>query len=114
MSKFLQALEQAEQERALRRQADPAPLQQAPPERDLAPPVEFPVEPSGEVEEHLVSLLAPVSFEADQYRGLRHLVELLHKSAGLAVIGVSSPAAGSRWRSACRRTPRTATSSGTS
>ena len=95
MSKFFQALEQAEQERTLRRQADPAPLQQALPEREIAPSVEVPVgEPSAEVAEHLVSLLAPVSFEADQYRGLRHLVEQLHKSVGLTVIGVSSPAAG--------------------
>jgi capsular exopolysaccharide synthesis family protein len=38
-----------------------------------------------------VSLLAPTSFEAEQYRALRHLVEQLHKSSGLSVIAVSSP-----------------------
>jgi len=43
------------------------------------------------VEEHLVSLLTPSSFEAEQYRGLRHVVEQLHKTAGLSVIAVSSP-----------------------
>jgi capsular exopolysaccharide synthesis family protein len=48
---------------------------------------------SNDVEEHLVSLLAPGSFEAEQYRSLRHLIEQLHKSADLSVIAVSSPAA---------------------
>jgi len=43
------------------------------------------------LEEHLVSLLAPTSFEAEQYRALRHLIEQLHKSTGLAVVAVSSP-----------------------
>jgi capsular exopolysaccharide synthesis family protein len=46
------------------------------------------------VEEHLVSLLAPASFEAEQYRALRHLVEQLHKSANLSVVAVSSPGGG--------------------
>jgi capsular exopolysaccharide synthesis family protein len=38
-----------------------------------------------------VSLLIPTSFEAEQYRGLRHVVEQLHKTADLSVIAVSSP-----------------------
>jgi capsular exopolysaccharide synthesis family protein len=42
------------------------------------------------MEEHLVSLLAPTSFEAEQYRALRHLVEQLRKTAGLSVVAVSS------------------------
>jgi len=46
------------------------------------------------VEEHLISLLAPASFEAEQYRALRHLVEQLHKSAALSVLAVSSPGGG--------------------
>jgi protein-tyrosine kinase len=48
-------------------------------------------EHAGELEEHLVSLLAPASFEAEQYRALRHMIEQLHKSTELSVIGVSSP-----------------------
>jgi len=46
---------------------------------------------SNGLEEHLVSLLLPTSFEAEQYRALRHLVEQLHKSTGLSVVAVSSP-----------------------
>ena len=78
MSKFFQALEQAEQERALRRPAEPSSPQRT--ATTPAPPSELPlVGPSDRVEEHgveehLVSLLTPVSFEAEQYRGLRHLV----------------------------------------
>lgn len=43
---------------------------------------------------HLVCLLSPTSFEAEQYRTLRHLVELMHKDTGLQVLAVTSPAAG--------------------
>ncbi len=52
---------------------------------------ELPSDGSSALEEHLVSLLAPTSFEADQYRALRHLIEQLHKSAELSVVAVSSP-----------------------
>jgi len=45
----------------------------------------------GRVEEHLVSLLAPRSYEADQYRALRYLVEERRRSAGLAMVAVTSP-----------------------
>src|SRR5205823_3150676 len=45
-----------------------------------------------EIAEQLVSLLAPDSFAADQYRSLRHSVEALRKEAGLHVIAVTSPA----------------------
>ena len=101
MSKFFKALEQAEQERALRRH--PAPLAPASehspavpetvPYRAPQPSVEPPKEASNGLEEHLVSLLAPTSLEAEQYRELRHLVEQLHKSTGLSVVAVSSPCA---------------------
>ena len=41
-----------------------------------------------------MSLLAPATFEAEQYRGLRHLIEA-HKAAdGATVVAVSSPAVG--------------------
>lgn len=43
------------------------------------------------VDEHLVSLLNPTTFEAEQYRALRHLIEQMHKSADLSVVAVSSP-----------------------
>lgn len=62
------------------------------PEPDPAP------EPSGAspegVEEHLISLLSPTSFEAEQYRALRYMVEQLHKTSGLSLVAVSSPAVG--------------------
>jgi capsular exopolysaccharide synthesis family protein len=45
-------------------------------------------------EEHLVSLLAPRSFEAEQYRVLGHVVEDMHRDAGLRMIAVTSPAVG--------------------
>src|SRR5262249_1970534 len=47
-----------------------------------------------EGEDHVVSLLEPASFEAEQYRTLRHTVEQLHRSAALSVFAVSSPAGG--------------------
>jgi capsular exopolysaccharide synthesis family protein len=50
--------------------------------------------PSGEVDEHLVSLITPDTFEADQYRVLRHTVEQRRRTAGLALIGVSSAGPG--------------------
>jgi capsular exopolysaccharide synthesis family protein len=44
--------------------------------------------------EQLVSLMAPSSVQADQYRGLRHTVERMHRDAGLQVLAVTSPGAG--------------------
>jgi capsular exopolysaccharide synthesis family protein len=44
--------------------------------------------------EQLVSLVAPASVEADQYRGLRHTVEQMHREGGLQVLAVTSPGAG--------------------
>ena len=99
VSKFLKALERAEQQRALGRH--PAPSEAAS-ERGLAVPEtappraprsshELPREVPNGLEEHLVSLLAPTSFEAEQYRTLRHLIEQLHKSTGLSVVAISSP-----------------------
>src|SRR5436190_21429713 len=42
--------------------------------------------------EQLVRLLAPDSFEADQYRTLRHSIERLRIASGLHVLAVTSPA----------------------
>jgi protein-tyrosine kinase len=50
--------------------------------------------PEHAVAEQLVSLLAPDSFEADQYRTLRHSVERLRIISGLHVLAVTSPASG--------------------
>ena len=49
---------------------------------------------SDEVDEHLVSLITPDTFEADQYRVLRHTVEQRRRTAGLGVVAVSSAGAG--------------------
>jgi capsular exopolysaccharide synthesis family protein len=46
------------------------------------------------IEEHLVSLLEPRSFEAEEYRVIRHAVETLRKDANLQVVAVTSPAGG--------------------
>jgi protein-tyrosine kinase len=49
---------------------------------------------TGEVESHLVSLVAPTGLEAEQYRALRHVVEQCHKNQGFSVIAISSPGIG--------------------
>ncbi len=46
------------------------------------------------MDEHLVSLRSPNSFEADQYRVLRHLLTATAEAGQLRVLAVSSPAAG--------------------
>jgi capsular exopolysaccharide synthesis family protein len=43
-----------------------------------------------EVDAHLVSLVAPDSSEAEQYRALRYEVEYLHKAGECSVVGVCS------------------------
>ena len=99
MSKFLQALEQAEHDQALRRavpardtqdeSAEPVPLV------ETASPwaAELPPDVSNDVDEHLVSLLAPSSFASEQYRSLRHVIEQRHKASELSIVAVSSPGA---------------------
>jgi protein-tyrosine kinase len=116
MSTFFRALERAEQDRALRRPPTPPEPTSAPAPAPAAPdtvptraaqsvfrtPHPAAPEPnySAELEErglefdeHLVSLLAPTSFEAEQYRELRHTIEQLRRSTELSVIAVSSPVA---------------------
>jgi protein-tyrosine kinase len=46
------------------------------------------------IAEQLVSLIAPGSFAADQYRTLRHNVERLRRTGGLQVVGITSAGAG--------------------
>src|SRR5215468_81307 len=121
MSTFFRALERAEQERALRRGTTPSEPPNAPspatPTSDSAaaqtrpsvfrsprPVATNPVQRTefeehaeqldelpAELDDHLVSLVAPSSFEAEQYRELRHAIEQLQRSAKLSVVAVSSP-----------------------
>ena len=102
MSKFAKALEQAQRDRALRlRPAEvdnghgpesrPAP---APPTSRPTVAPRRPAAPAGLVDDHLVSLVAPASLEAEQYRALRHRVEQRHKADGLTVVAITSPGGG--------------------
>jgi capsular exopolysaccharide synthesis family protein len=50
--------------------------------------------PHPPVDEHLVSFVAPTSFEAEQYRRLRQQVELAASQRRLQVIAVTSPVVG--------------------
>ena len=47
-----------------------------------------------EIDEHLVSLFAPNSYEAEQYRTLAHTIELTNKDCGLQVLAVTSATPG--------------------
>ncbi len=58
------------------------------------PPVESPRVASALLDEHLVSLQAPSTAAAEQYRVLRHLVETLRKRANLQILAVTSPGVG--------------------
>ena len=51
-------------------------------------------EPPADMDEHLVSLLTPTSFEADRYRTLSHMVEQMQKNVDLHVLAVTSPGMG--------------------
>jgi protein-tyrosine kinase len=122
MSKFFEALEQAEQERLQRERAAserngesrPAPTEAAthlsepapttrerrisrPPQPPAAPPPQWAAERvthEGPLEDHLVSLLTPTSAEAEQYRTLCCAVEEAHKASDLRVIAVTSAGVG--------------------
>ena len=119
MSKFFKALEQAQRDRQTSPSREPippvapAPVPPAPvasarvepaprgpsfprPDRvpDPTPRVEAPLGPSQGVDEHLVSLLTPAAFEAEQYRSLRLTVEQMRRKTPLQVIAVTSAAVG--------------------
>jgi capsular exopolysaccharide synthesis family protein len=100
MSKFFKALEQAERDRARQEGGTPQPVRPAAapaPEVKPAQPVTLqppPADSADGVDDHLVSLVAPAAFEAEQYRALRHTVEQLHKAHDLRVVAVSSPGVG--------------------
>ena len=115
MSKFYKALEQAERDRALAGHGrgpvtvapvpPPAPAAPVPPAAAPSPPAPAgpfkrpvvprePVDIPEEVDDHLVSLVTPAAFEAEQYRALRHIVEQRHRADTLSLLAVSSAAGG--------------------
>lgn len=49
---------------------------------------------AGEVDGHLVSLLEPTSFAAEQYRTVRLAIETFRREQGIRLVGVSSPGRG--------------------
>jgi protein-tyrosine kinase len=90
MSKYAKARRQAEHDAALGKNGS-APVEQT------SSPVLVPPEPILSVDiadDHLVSLISPAAFEAEQYRSLRHVVEQMHKTANAKVMAISSPAVG--------------------
>ena len=48
----------------------------------------------GAIDDHMVSLISPNSFEAEQYRALRQAVDRMRPPAGPSVIAISSPGIG--------------------
>jgi protein-tyrosine kinase len=72
----------------------PRPRQVVSPPRRMPAPPRRASEGTGELDSHLVSLVAPASLEAEQYRALRHMVEQRHKNVNLSVLAVSSPGVG--------------------
>jgi protein-tyrosine kinase len=49
---------------------------------------------AGRIDDHLVSLLEPTSFAAEQYRAVRLAIETMRHERGTRVVGVSSPGRG--------------------
>jgi capsular exopolysaccharide synthesis family protein len=116
VSKFFKALEKVEREREGATPHAPAPVAPPPvtPSPFVAPPVYgAPVArdtgnghgfawqmegaadvEAGEIDDHLVSLLEPTSFAAEQYRAVRLALETLHRERGTRVVAVSSPGRG--------------------
>jgi protein-tyrosine kinase len=72
----------------------PSVSQSAASERQAWPLVPLLTAPGRDVDQHLVTLLDPSSFEADQYRTLRHLVERIRPAGQLKVLAVTSPGVG--------------------
>ncbi len=102
MSKFAKARRQAEEDAALGKNGAAlverafATNDLAPVEKTLCPaPAASEPAPSAEIaDDHLVSLISPAAFEAEQYRALRHIVEQMHKTDNVKIVAVSSPAVG--------------------
>ena len=90
MTKFSKALRQAAHDAALGTNGSPSA------EHTAVPPAPGPEPrpPLNLADDHLVSLVSPAAFEAEQYRALRHIVEQMHKAADVTIIAVSSPTVG--------------------
>ncbi len=69
-----------------------APEDSAPSHNGTGMTIDAPVIP--DLDEHLVSVHSPYSFEADQYRILRHFLEPRSGAARRQVLGITSPTAG--------------------
>src|SRR5262249_24984612 len=118
-SEFFKALEQAERDRVLGRQsaASDVAASDAPSARPdeasvqvlpalsipkwpgpvaATKPVTVPVAEAAPdwVDAHMVSLVRPPSFEAEQYRTLRHMIEQLRARDNVSVVACSSPIGG--------------------
>jgi capsular exopolysaccharide synthesis family protein len=94
MSKFFEALEQADRDRLVPTSGDG---QGSGADVQLDPWLSADdtiAESSGGLENHLIALLAPSSLEAEQYRTLGCLLEQRSRTTESKVIGVSSPAVG--------------------
>src|SRR5262245_37253360 len=117
MSRFFEALEQAERDRALGEQeatprvvpessaappgvtSSPAVTAPPPASSPVISPVESaavlpPISVSRGIDPRLVSLLDPGAREAELYRVLRHLIEQHRERTGLGVLVVTSPGVG--------------------
>ena len=102
MSELLKALEAAERDDALRRQAREQERRSA--TSSVPPAVAAPRNGSAwqapatghvrPVDPHLVSLVDPISPAAEQYRALRHVLEQARRASGLGVVAVSAPTMG--------------------
>jgi protein-tyrosine kinase len=49
---------------------------------------------AGDIDDHLVSLLEPTSFAAEQYRAVRLAIETLHRERDIRVVAIASPGRG--------------------
>jgi len=74
------------------KEALPKDREAAPPKRPAIRETATPAVPH--VDGHLVSLLAPTSFWAEQYRTLELRIEHLHKTSNLSIVAVTSSRAG--------------------
>jgi capsular exopolysaccharide synthesis family protein len=112
--KVVKALEQARRDRGLK---DPTPptarasrmidasrsigLVTSPPRAIFPPPTSIPSDTrktlrtqADGIDSHLVSLLDPISFGAEQYRALRYVVEQAHRLEQLSIVAVTAPTVG--------------------
>jgi len=72
----------------------PPPAAPRPPSQARPPRRRRPVGATEQVDDHMVSLVAPSSLEAEQYRALRHVIEQKHRVENMSVIAISSPGGG--------------------